>query len=85
VISCLLNTLQTDPQHIILIEKCWAEKHVNMGKRKIKEKDKLTIAFFFLLIAGSCHALRVTNPKQALKWTQKTYISKQRKYKYFTS
>jgi len=32
-------------------------------------------------------ALRVTNPKQALKWTwtQNKYISEQRKYKYFTS
>ena len=30
-------------------------------------------------------ALRVANPKQALKRTQKKYISEQRKYKYFTS
>jgi hypothetical protein len=30
-------------------------------------------------------ALGVTNPKQALKRTQKKYITEQRKYKYFTS
>jgi len=30
-------------------------------------------------------SLRAINPKQALKRTQKKYISKQRKYKYFTS
>ena len=30
-------------------------------------------------------ALRAINPIQALKWTQKKYILKQRKYEYFTS